>query len=164
MIELASTPSTARASRPCATGPTGRSTAAAPLGDRTLMATALAARASGSALAGTAAEAQAHREEAAELIDQLSDDELAGSLDGLTHLATAEMYLDHYEAAGRHAQRALTIGRATGQGDLFPLIFPTLGRLTVGAGPHAGIRRRCSTGRSRRRASWATSTDLPGTS
>ena len=58
-------------------------TAAAPLGDRTLMATVLAARASGSALAGTAAEAQAHREEAAELIDQLSDEEVARRLDGL---------------------------------------------------------------------------------
>ena len=45
----------------------------------------------------------------------------------LVHLATAEMYTDRFEASGRHAERALAIGRATGQGDLFPLIFPMLG-------------------------------------
>ena len=43
------------------------------------------------------------------------------------HLATAEMYLDQFEASGRHAERALAIGRATGQGDLFPLTVPILG-------------------------------------
>ena len=43
------------------------------------------------------------------------------------HLATAEMYLDEFEASGRHAERAMRIGRATGQGDLFPLIVPMLG-------------------------------------
>ena len=61
------------------------------------------------------------------LIDRLSDEELARRLDALVHLATAEMYLDRFEASGRHAERALAIGRATGQGDLFPLLFPMLG-------------------------------------
>jgi DNA-binding NarL/FixJ family response regulator len=37
------------------------------------------------------------------------------------------MYLDRFAASGRHAGRALTIGRATGQDELFPLVFPMLG-------------------------------------
>jgi DNA-binding NarL/FixJ family response regulator len=61
------------------------------------------------------------------LVDELPDEQLARRLDALAHLATAETYLDRFEAAGRHAGRALAIGRATGQGDLFPLIFPMFG-------------------------------------
>ena len=97
------------------------------LRDRPLLASALAVRALASAVGGAAAEGQAHRAEAAELIDQLSDDELGPRLDALTHLATAELYLDHFMAIEAHAGRALRIGRATGQGDLFPLIVPMLG-------------------------------------
>ena len=97
------------------------------LRDRPLLASALAVRALASAVSGAAAEGQAHRAEAAELIDQLSDDELGHRLDALTHLATAELYLDHFIAIEAHAGRALRIGRSTGQGDLFPLIVPMLG-------------------------------------
>ena len=101
--------------------------AAPPLGDRALTAAALAVRAVGGAFSGAAAEGKAYREEAAELIDELSDEEIARRLDALVHLATAEIGLDHFEASGRHGERALTIGRATGQGDVFPLLFPMLG-------------------------------------
>ena len=101
--------------------------AATPLGDHSLIAAALAVRALAAALSGAVALARAHREEAAGVIDSLSDDELARRLDALAHLATAEMYLDLFEPSGRHAERALKLGRATGQGDLFPLIFPMLG-------------------------------------
>ena len=101
--------------------------AAAPLGDRALVAGVLGVRAVAGALSGVIPEARAHRDEAAALIDALGDEELARRLDALVHLATAEMYLDQFEASGRHAERALAIGRATGQGDLFPLIVPMLG-------------------------------------
>ena len=101
--------------------------AATPLGDRSLVAAALGARAVAGALSGVIPEARAHREEAAALIDELGDDELARRLDALVHLATAEMYLDRFDASARHAERALDIGRSTGQGDLFPLIYPMLG-------------------------------------
>jgi ATP/maltotriose-dependent transcriptional regulator MalT len=101
--------------------------AATSLQDRALTAAALAVRSCGAALSGTAAEAQAQCEEAAQLVDRLSDDELARRLDALVYLATAEGYLDRFEPSGRHGQRALTIGRATGQGDLFPLMYAVLG-------------------------------------
>ena len=101
--------------------------AATPLDDRALVAAALGVRALAAALTGAIPQARAHRDEAAELIDELGDDELARRLDALVHLATAEMYLDQFDSSGRHAERAMVIGRATGQGDLFPLVFPMLG-------------------------------------
>ena len=101
--------------------------AAAPLDDPALVAGVLGVRAVAGALSGDIPRARAHRDEAAELIDTLDDEEAARRLDALVHLATAEMYLDQFEASGRHAERALDIGRATGQGDLFPLTVPALG-------------------------------------
>ncbi len=73
---------------------------------------------------GATAEAEAARDEAAALIGAMSDDELAGSIDAAAHLAAAELYLDRYEEAVAHAERALAVGRATGQ--LFPTLVPTL--------------------------------------
>jgi DNA-binding CsgD family transcriptional regulator len=106
----------------------GRATAAAaPLGDRSLLAAALAVRAWAGAFAGDGEQAQAHCDEAAELIDELPDQELTRRLNALAHLATADLYLDRFPAATRHAQRALEIGRATGQGDLFPVVVGMLG-------------------------------------
>jgi DNA-binding NarL/FixJ family response regulator/tetratricopeptide (TPR) repeat protein len=94
--------------------------AVAPLQNRPLTAAALAVRAAGSAMAGDGTVAERHRTEAAHLVDVLSDDELAQRLGALAYLALAEIYLDHFE-------RAMAIGRATGQGDLVPLIVANLG-------------------------------------
>jgi DNA-binding NarL/FixJ family response regulator len=101
--------------------------AAEPLADQALIAAALAVRALASAVGGRAGEGQTYCAEAATLIDGIADEELDSRLDALAHLATAEFYLDHFTAAGPHAERALRIGRATGKGDLFPLIVPMLG-------------------------------------
>jgi ATP/maltotriose-dependent transcriptional regulator MalT len=102
--------------------------AANALDDRMLIASAVSMRAMAAALRGDSpVEAQAQGDEAAKLIDELSDDGLAGGLDALVHLATAEMYLDRFVEAGGHAERALSIGRATRQGELFPLIAIMLG-------------------------------------
>jgi DNA-binding CsgD family transcriptional regulator len=106
----------------------GRAVAAASsLGERGLLAAALSARAWAGAVAGDGHQAQAHCDEATRLVDELPDEELAGRLDALAHLATADLYLDRFPAAARHAERALAIGRATGQGDLFPLVVAMLG-------------------------------------
>ena len=101
--------------------------AVGPLGDRVLSATALAIQAAGAALSGASALGQEKRDEAAVLIDGLSDEELGGDLNAITHLALAEMYLDHFEAARRHADRAMSIYRATGQSDYLTLIAAMLG-------------------------------------
>jgi hypothetical protein len=106
----------------------GRAVATAtPLGDRPLLAAALAVRAWAGAFAGDGERAQTDCDQAAEFIDELSDQELARRLNALAHLATADLYLDRFRAATHHAQRALGIGRATGQGDLFPLVVMMLG-------------------------------------
>jgi DNA-binding CsgD family transcriptional regulator len=106
----------------------GRAVAAATrLGERPLLAAALAARAWAGAFAGEGEHAQTHCDEATELIDGLSNEELARRLDALAHLASADLYLDRFAAAAGHARRALQIGRATGQGDLFPQVVAMLG-------------------------------------
>ncbi|MDX6514985.1 MAG: hypothetical protein QOH73_651, partial [Gaiellaceae bacterium] len=65
--------------------------------------------------------------EAAALIDALPDEDLARRLDAVVDLAGAEIYLDRFEDAGRHAERVLRVGRATGQDQLFPGVNATLG-------------------------------------
>jgi ATP/maltotriose-dependent transcriptional regulator MalT len=101
--------------------------AATRLGERALLAAALAVRAWAGAFAGDGEQAHRHCDEATAIVDDVTDGELAGRLDALAHLASADLYLDRFPAATRHAQRALQIGRATGQGELFPLIMPMLG-------------------------------------
>ncbi|HEY6058256.1 MAG TPA: AAA family ATPase, partial [Candidatus Limnocylindrales bacterium] len=101
--------------------------AARSLGDRPLFAAAVAVRAWASAMAGDGESAQEHCDEATVLIDELPDEVLARRLDALANLATADLFLDRFPAATRHGQRALEIGRATGQGDLVPLVVAMLG-------------------------------------
>jgi len=97
------------------------------LGDQALRASALAGRALASAVSGRAIEGLRYSADAAALIDGLSDEQIGGRLDALAHLATAEFYLENFAEAGSHAERALSIGRTVGRGDLFPLIVPMLG-------------------------------------
>jgi DNA-binding CsgD family transcriptional regulator/tetratricopeptide (TPR) repeat protein len=100
---------------------------ARPLGKPALLAAAVAVRAWASALAGDGDRAQQHCDEATRIVDELPDEVLARRLDALANLATAELFLDRFTAATGHARRALDIGRATGQGDLLPLVVAMLG-------------------------------------
>jgi DNA-binding CsgD family transcriptional regulator len=88
---------------------------ARPLGDRGLTASAAAILAWGTALCGRVAEAETHRAEAADLVDSLSDEELALRLDAAINVAGAELYLDRFDECGVHAERVITLARATGQ-------------------------------------------------
>jgi ATP/maltotriose-dependent transcriptional regulator MalT len=101
--------------------------AATALGDRPLLAAALAVRAWAGAMAGDGVQAQTHCDQATELANELSDEELAQRLDTLAHLSSTDVVLDRFPAATLHAQRALQIGRRTGQGELFPLVVAMLG-------------------------------------
>ena len=64
---------------------------------------------------------------AADLIDSLSDEELAKGIDAIGSLAGAELYLDRYESSRDHSDRGLRVARASGQGELVAMISPALG-------------------------------------
>jgi DNA-binding CsgD family transcriptional regulator len=92
-----------------------------------LEAAGVAAAARGFAFSGSPDAARPARERAAALVDALPDAELAKRLDAIVDVAGAELYLHRFADASRHAQRALAIGRATGQHQLFPVAFAILG-------------------------------------
>jgi DNA-binding NarL/FixJ family response regulator len=98
------------------------------LGDAPLMAAALAMPALADAMTGAGERGRVHRAEAAALVDSLSDDELSRRLGAAVWLAAAELYLDLYVEADAHAGRALRLARATGQGELFVVLYQILGR------------------------------------
>ncbi|HSC73399.1 MAG TPA: AAA family ATPase [Gaiellaceae bacterium] len=108
----------------------GRAVAAARrLGDIPMTAAALAELGLADSLRGAGDRAESNRSEAAALVDALSDDELAGHLEAAAWLAGVELYLDRYAEGEMHANRALAVARATGQGELFLLLAATLGGL-----------------------------------
>jgi DNA-binding NarL/FixJ family response regulator len=97
------------------------------LDDPLIQTAGLAAAARGFAFAGVPSEAAPLRDRAARIIDHLSDAELARRLEAIVDLAGAELYMHRFEEASTHAQRALAVGRATGQHQLFPVVFAILG-------------------------------------
>jgi ATP/maltotriose-dependent transcriptional regulator MalT len=97
------------------------------IGDPLLQAAGTAAAARGFAFSGSPQLALPARDRAARLVDGFSDAELARQLDAIVDLAGAELYLHRFADASRHAQRALAIGRATGQHQAFPVVFAILG-------------------------------------
>jgi hypothetical protein len=58
---------------------------------------------------------------------------MTSSLFGSTaaNLAGAELYLDRYEEAGALAERAISVGRATGQSEFIPLPYSILGQVKL---------------------------------
>ena len=102
-----------------------------PLGDRPLTAAATALLAFAHATTGATAEAEARCSEAAALVAELTDGELALRLDAAANLSGAELYLDRYEQAAAHAERALSVGRATGQSEFIPLPYSIIGQATL---------------------------------
>ena len=101
--------------------------AADAIGDPSLQAAALATLARALAWGGDPASGDQVRARATAILDALTDEQLARRLDAAVELAGAEIYLDHFVEAAAHAERALAVGRATGQGQLFPGIYATLG-------------------------------------
>jgi DNA-binding NarL/FixJ family response regulator/tetratricopeptide (TPR) repeat protein len=94
------------------------------LGDPALIGTAAAALALAEAAAGRMAEARGHRDVAAAHLEALPDAELAPRLEALYYLGWAENYLERYDDAIARSERAIAIGRATGEGRLLvPLML-----------------------------------------
>ena len=98
--------------------------AARPLGVNPLTAAAAAVLTLAVAFTGAIAEAEKQRLEGVALVDALSDAELALRLDAASNLAAAELYLDRYEEAGAHAERAMAVGLATDQASIVPFVSP----------------------------------------
>jgi DNA-binding CsgD family transcriptional regulator len=101
--------------------------AARPLGDLPLTAAAVATLAYACVLSGAIPEAEAHRAEAAALVDALPDHGLALRLDAAVNLAAAELDLERLAEAGAHAERAMAVARETGQNDFVPVLVYCLG-------------------------------------
>jgi DNA-binding CsgD family transcriptional regulator len=97
------------------------------IGDPALIAAALSTLARAFSWGGAPARGEQVADEATAIVDTLTDEQLAGRLDAAVELAGAEIYLDRFVEAAAHAERALAVGRATGQGQLFPGIYATLG-------------------------------------
>jgi DNA-binding CsgD family transcriptional regulator len=101
--------------------------AAKTIGDPALEAAAMATLARALAWGGEPTRGEQARAEAATMVDALTDEQLTGRLDAAVELAGAEIYLDRFIEAAAHAERALALGRATGQGRSFPQVYATLG-------------------------------------
>ncbi|WP_053227594.1 helix-turn-helix transcriptional regulator [Solirubrobacter soli] len=100
--------------------------AARELGDTSLLATATGAVTLAATFAGDGAQARAAADEAAALSDALPDSELAQHLDFAANgLAGAELLLDRLATAAARAERGLYVARATGQGQVLPVLFWT---------------------------------------
>jgi DNA-binding CsgD family transcriptional regulator len=106
--------------------------------DRSLTAAAIAVLAFAHAATGATSEAEARSSEAATLVDDLADGELALRLDAAANLAGAELYLNRYPAAQAHAERALSVARASGQSEYIPLADSILGQVKLLRGELAG--------------------------
>jgi DNA-binding NarL/FixJ family response regulator len=104
------------------------------LRDATLTAAAASISALATACLGLRDEAEAHRAETLELIDGLTDDELASRPDAFAWLCGTDFMLDHYEAGIAHGLRGLAVARAGGKGELLPGITQGLGGLLIRAG------------------------------
>jgi DNA-binding CsgD family transcriptional regulator len=101
--------------------------AAEGIDNRPLRAAAAGAHLMGCALGGRIEEAQRNRPGVIELIDGLSDEELAERLDAIGCLAAAEMYLDEFEDVVAHGLRGLKVGRASGRAAFAPTLVPCVG-------------------------------------
>jgi DNA-binding NarL/FixJ family response regulator len=99
-------------------------------GDPGLRPATLSALAMGAAFAGETDSARVHRDQAAELVDAINDEAIAQQISTLGHLAGAELYLDLYPESAAHAERGARLARKTGQGELVPVLYPSLGTAT----------------------------------
>jgi DNA-binding CsgD family transcriptional regulator len=103
--------------------------AAKETGDAALIAAAVVMPAFADAMTGPTATARTRRDQAAALVDELSDDLLSLRPDAAGWLAIAEVYLDLYAEADAHASRALALARASGRGDPLHRLYPVLPRV-----------------------------------
>ena len=108
--------------------------------DRGLTVGALSRLALADASGGPVSEARRHCSQAVTLVDAMSDEELAGELDALADLCAAEYQLQRFAEAEAHARLGLARARASGRGDLFPLLSLVLSGVLFSTGRLAAAR------------------------
>ena len=79
----------------------------------------------GHAVAGRIDEAEAAYAESSALVAAMPDSELRDRSDALAYLCSAGTFLDRYDEACAHGERALDLGRAAGH--LHPTLIPAIG-------------------------------------
>ena len=107
-------------------------------GDRPLMAAAASNLALAHAFLCAIDEAEKACSVAAELVASMSDDGLLARPTAAGNLAAAEFYLDRFDDASFHGERALAVGRAAGRGAVFALLNPVVGNIRLIRGDLAG--------------------------
>jgi ATP/maltotriose-dependent transcriptional regulator MalT len=95
--------------------------------DVALTAASLATMAMSAAIAGDVESALELHGRARELVDDLDDDLVAERLDALSSLAAAEVYLDRFDDAARHAERCMSLSRRYGDTAKLPVTAVVLG-------------------------------------
>jgi ATP/maltotriose-dependent transcriptional regulator MalT len=98
-------------------------------GDPVLMAGASVMPALADAMTGPSEGARSRRDQAAALVDRLTDDELSRRPEAAGWLAIGEVYLDLFAEADDHASRALRLARTAWQGDPLHRLYPVLPRI-----------------------------------
>jgi len=97
------------------------------LRDPGLTAIAAAALSLGEVSVGDTSAARGHLAEAVELLDRLSDEELAPRLDAFYYIGWVESYLEQYDSALAHIDRAIGIARKANEGRLLVPLMLTKG-------------------------------------
>ena len=97
--------------------------------DSVLAAAAAVMWAFANAMTGPIDLARSSRDEAAALVDDLSDEQLSIRPDAAGWLAITEVYLDLYAEADIHASRALRLARTYVKGDPLHRLYPPLPRI-----------------------------------
>ena len=113
--------------------------ASAGVEDPALRVAALGVRARATAVHGATPEALAAHAELAAMIDAMPDADLVRRVDGLVNLAGAELYLHRFADGQAHAERLLRLGRGTGRGHEFPVVYAILGMTGFFRGDLRGV-------------------------
>lgn len=95
--------------------------------DLALASASLATTAMSAAIAGDVESALALHQRARDMVDEVDDDLIANRLDALSSLAAAEIYLDLFDDAARHADRCLSLSRRHGDTAKLPVTAIVLG-------------------------------------
>src|SRR4051794_5343058 len=96
-------------------------------GDPALVAAAYAMQTLAGAWTGNVETAAAVIAKTTDLVDRLTDAQLATRLDAASNLTAAELYMDMFPEGRRHAERVFAIGRATNQSQFFPAMYAVRG-------------------------------------